>query len=305
MAVDWTTWKPRLLYGTFFALAFLVGLRQTLPAAALKDRLVQEASLRGWKLDAAEAGPAGLIGLRLGDVTLKDKSGISIPMDSLEVSLRPLALFLGKVRLSLQARLWDGAVRGLVDVAGGPQVMDLRMEHLDLAQAVPLRKAAGLDLAGLASGTAHLTLPADEKGKSEGRADLAVTEAGLAGGKVTVPGMGGELTVPKVSLGQLNARVVVAEGKATFEKLGSSGGDATLTADGLQVVLQPKLEFAPLFGKLAIKVDDAFAAKPENRGFKALLDAGLASAKGRDGAYQLQIFGTLGHPQARPQPVTP
>jgi type II secretion system protein N len=305
MAVDWTTWKPRLLYGTFFVLAFLLALRQTLPAADFKERLVQEAGQRGWKLEAARAGPAGLIGLRLEELRLKDRSGLVMPVDSLEVSLRPLALLVGKVRLGLVIRLWDGVLRGTVDVTGQPQVAELALEHLDLAQATPLRLAAGLDLAGLASGTARFTLPADEKGKLEGRAELAVAGAGLAGGKLPVPGMGGDLTVPKVSLGQVSAQLVVGEGKATFEKLSSAGGDAILNADGLYLMLQPRAEFAPLFGKASLKVEEAFAARPENRALKALLDASLASSRGRDGAYQLQVFGTLGHPQARPQPATP
>jgi type II secretion system protein N len=305
MAVDWTTWKPRLLYGAFFALAFLFALRQTLPASALKERLVQEAAQRGWKLDAAEAGPAGLVGLHLGDVTLKDKAGLAIPLDRLDVALRLPPLLIGRASLRLTAALWDGTVRSRVDVNGSPQQFELEINHLDLAQAVPLRKAAGLDLAGLASGTAQLTVPADEKAKPTGHADLTVADAGLIGGKLTVPGMGGELTVPKLSLGQLVAKLQVADGKATFEKLSSSGGDASLEADGLQVTLQPKLEFSPVLGKLAIRVEEAFAAKAENKGFKALLDAALGSSKGKDGAYRLQLSGTLGHPQAKPQAATP
>jgi type II secretion system protein N len=269
----------------------------------MQERLVHEAALRGWKVSAAQAGPAGLIGLRLDDVTVKDRAGMSIPVDRLEVSLRPLALLVGKVRLALAARLWDGSLKATVDTRGG--ALDLSLAHLDLAQAVPLRKAAGLDLTGLASGSAHLTLPADEKGQMEGQAELEVAGAGLAGGKITIPGMAGELTLPKLSLGQLTAKVGIAQGKATFEKLGSAGGDATVNADGLYVVIQPRPEFAPIFGKVSLKVEDAFGARPENRGFKALLDSALAQARGRDGSYQLQVFGTLGHPQTRLQPVTP
>ena len=299
MAIDWTTWKPRLLYGAFFAAAFLLALRQTLPAAALKERLVQEAALRGWKLDAAEAGPAGLVGLHLGDVTLKDRSGLAIPMDRLDVSLRPLPLLLGKVSLALDARLWDGAARADVDVTGASRQVAVRLEHLDLAQAVPLRKAAGVDLAGLATGTARLTLSADGKQKPAGTAELAVAGAGLAGGKIPVASMG-EFTVPRLSLGQLTVRVQVTDGAATFEKLSSAGGDATVEADGLRATLQPTLDASPVSGKVAFKVDEAYAAKAENKGFKALLDAALSSAKGRDGAYRFLVYGTVGHPQFKP-----
>lgn len=305
MAVDWTTWRPRLLYGAFFVLAFLLALRQTLPAAAIKDRLVLEAAQRGWQLDAAEAGPAGLVGVGLKDVTLKDKAGLSIPIDELGVSLAPLPLLRGKVRVALSARLYDGLVKGAVDVTGSPQEVDLVLDRVDLARAIPLRKATGVDLDGVASGTARLSLPADAKAQASGRAELTVTGAGLAGGKVPVPGMAGGLTLPKLSLGQLTATVSLEGGKATFERLATSGGDATVVADGLTVTVQPRLEYAPIFGKVSLKVEDAFAQKPEGKTLKSLVDLALASSKDKDGAYHLQVFGSLGHPQARPATATP
>lgn len=305
MAVDWSVWRPRLLYGAFFVLAFLLALRQTLPAAAIKDRLVQEAAQQGWQLDAAEAGPAGLVGVGLRDVTLKDKTGLSVPIEALEVSLPVWPLLRGKVRLAVVARLYEGTVRGTFDVRGAPQAVDLALERVDLSRAIPLRTALGVDLDGVASGTARLTLPSDARAQASGQADLTVAGAGLAGGKVVVPGMAGGLTLPRLSLGKLTAVVKLEGGKATFEKLSSAGGDATLVADGLTVTVQPKLEFAPVFGKVSFKVEDAFAQKPEGQTLKSLADLALAAGKGRDGTYHLQIFGSLGHPQARAAAPTP
>jgi type II secretion system protein N len=305
MAVDWSVWRPRLLYGAFFVLAFLLALRQTLPAAAIKDRLVLEAALQGWQLDAAEVGPAGLVGVGLRDVTLKDKAGLSIPVEALDVSLAAWPLLRGKARLALAARLYDGAVKGAYDLTGAPQVLDLALERVDLARAIPVRKAAGLDLDGLLSGTARLTLPTDPKAQASGRADLTVAGAGLAGGKLAVPGMAGGLTLPKLSLGQLTAAVKLEGGKATFEKLATAGGDATVVADGLTVTVQPKLEFAPIFGKVSLKLEEAFAQKPEGKTLRSLADLALSAGKGKDGAYHLQVFGSLGHPQARPGAPTP
>lgn len=305
MKVDWSVWRPRLLYGAFFVLAFLLALRQTLPAAAVKDRLVLEASQRGWQLDADEAGPAGLVGIGLRGVVLKDKQGLAIPVDWLDVTLPVWPLLRGKVRVAVAARVYEGTVRGTFDVSGAPQAVDLALDKVDLSRAIPLRKAAGLDLDGVASGTAHLVLPAEPQAPPSGRADLTVAGAGLAGGQVPVPGMPTGLTIPKLSLGQLTAAVKVEGGKATFEKLSTSGGDATLVADGLTVSLSPKLEFAPIFGKVSLKVEDAFAQKPEGGKLKTMADLALSSGKGKDGTYQLQVFGSLGHPQARPLPPTP
>lgn len=305
MKIDWSTWRPRLLYGAFFLAAFLLALRQTLPAAAVKDRLVLEAAQRGWTLDAEEAGPAGVVGVGLKGVVLKDRAGLAIPIEWLDVTVPVLPLLRGKVRVAVAARVYEGTVRGALDVTGAPQVLDLALDQVDLSRAVPLRKAAGVDLDGLASGTARITLPADAQGQPTGRIDLAVAGAGLAGGKVPVPGMQAPLTVPKLGLGQLTAAVKLEGGKATFEKLSTAGGDAVVTADGLTVTLAPKLEFAPLFGKVTLKLEDAFAQKPEGKTLKTLADLGLAQGKGKDGAYTLQVFGSLGHPQARPAPAGP
>jgi type II secretion system protein N len=305
MKVDWTVWRPRLLYGAFFVVAFLLALRQTLPAAAIKDRLVLEAAQRGWQLDAAEAGPAGLVGVGLREVTLKDRAGLAIPIESLDASLVLGSLLRGRLRVALAAHVYEGTIKGSFDVRGAPQEVDLAIDRVDLSRAIPLRKAAGVDLDGLASGTARLSLPADAAAPPTGRADLTVAGAGLAGGKVPVPGMASGLTIPKLALGQLTAALKLEGGKATFEKLGTSGGDAIVVADGLTVTVQPKLEFAPIFGKVSLRLEDAFAQKPEGKTLKSLVDLALSAGKGKDGSYSLQVFGSLGHPQARPAAPAP
>jgi len=299
MTVDWTVWKPRLLYGAFFAAAFLLALRQTFPVEAVKERLIVEASRQGWQLSATGAGPAGVIGVALRDVTLKDKTGLAMPMDELDVTMPVVPLLLGRRRAAVTARLYDGRVRATFDLAGASREVDVAVEHLDLAQAVQLRKASGLDLMGLVSGTGRVTLPSDDKGKTTGQVELAIQDLGLAGGKVALPGLGGGLTVPKVSLGQATASLKLDAGKGVFEKFSATGGDAELTADGLSFTVQPKLEFAPLFGKATLRISPAFLQKPEGKTFGPLLDAALGSAKGKDG-YTLQVFGTVGHPQVRP-----
>jgi type II secretion system protein N len=299
---NWTTWRPRLLYGAFFVVAFVLSLRWTLPSTAVRDRIAVEASQRGWQVEVSEIGPAGLLGVALVDVTLKDKDGLAIPVERVELTLPLWPLLTGKRRVALDARLWDGRVRGTFDLAAGPQAMDLSVESIDLARALPLRKASGLDLAGVATGRAHVLLPADDKSKMEGRLDLTVKEAGITGGQLQLGGLGAGLTVPRISAGEIVAGLAILAGKGTFEKLTATGGDLDLNADGLYFVVQPRLEFAPIFGKLRLKPSDGFATRPETRSFKAILDGTFGAAKAADGAYQLQVYGSLGHPLARPLP---
>jgi type II secretion system protein N len=302
MAVDWNVWKRRLGYGAFAVAAFLLALRQTLPVEAFKERLVAEAALRGWQLDAAGAAPAGLVGVALEDATLKDKAGVSLQLDELDVTVSPWRLLAGRRRVSIEARLWEGRAGGTFDLGGQGGEVDLRLDGLDLARAVALRAATGLDLEGVLSGAGRLALPADGAGRTAGRLDLSVRQAALAGGKLPVPGTSDGLTLPRLGLGEVVASLELKDGRAVFQKLAATGGDATVTGEGISFVVQPNLEAAPLFGKLSLKVPDAFAQKPENRGLKALLDATLGSSRDASGAFQLQVYGSLGHPQVRALP---
>jgi type II secretion system protein N len=299
MKIDWSAWKPRLLYGAFFVAAFLLMLRWTMPAGAVLDRLTVEAAARGWQLEAAESGPAGLIGLSLREVTLKDKAGLTIPLERIDLTLPLWALLTGKRRVAVDAWLYDGRVRGAFDLAAGPQAWQGQLEGVDLARALPLRMATGIDLAGVASGSLQLALPGDESGKPDGKLVLSVKEAGLTGGKANLPGAGA-LTLPAARFGEVSVELLFKDGKGTFEKLSASGGDVELTGEGIYFAWQPRLEFAPLFGKARLRLLPGFTSRPENRAFASLLDAALAGSRSGEGTYGLQVFGTLGHPQLRP-----
>jgi len=137
-------------------------------------------------------------------------------------------------------------------------------------------------------------------GRSKGRVEVAVKELGVNGGQLPLPGMSSPLTIPRVGLGALTAEVVVADGKGTFDKLESRGGDAELNGEGLYFVPQARLAASPVYGKVGVRVSDAFLDRPGNAAFKGLLDLALRGARGKDGFYQLQVYGSLGSPQARP-----
>jgi type II secretion system protein N len=298
MKIDWNAWKPRLLYAAFFAVALLLSLRWTFPSGAVLERLALEAAGQGWQLEAAETGAAGLIGISLREVTLRDKAGLTIPLDRIDVTMPLWPLLTGRRRVAVEAWVYDGRVKGAFNLASGPQDVRASVDGVDLALALPLRMALGVDLAGVVTGSADVQLPADEKGKAEGRVSLQVKQAGLTGGKANVPGAGA-LTLPAAKFGELVVELVLKDGKGTFEKLGASGGDVELSSEGLYFAWQPRLEFAPLFGRARIKLTTAFTSRPENTGFASLLDAALAGARAGEGAYGLQVFGTLGHPQVR------
>jgi type II secretion system protein N len=298
--IDWNVWKPRLGYGAFFALAFVLAFRQTFPVEALKERLILEASARGWQVDSADVGPAGIVGMRATDVVLEDRGGLRVSLEEVSVSFRLLPLLIGRRSVAFDVRLWDGRVEGTADIGSGDRRVVATVKGLDLARAAPLRQAIRLELLGTLSGAIDLTLPGEPNAKPTGRIELGVAEAGVNAGQLPLPGMGSPLNIPRVGLGAIAADVVFAGGKGTFDKLEARNGDAELSSEGLYFVPQARLATSPLYGKVGVRISNAFLDRPGNAAFKALLDLALKSARGKDGFYQLQLYGSLGSPQARP-----
>jgi type II secretion system protein N len=298
--LDWTVWKPRLLYGGFAVVAFALSLRWTFPGEAVKERIIMEAGARGWQVDMGDVGSGGLLGVRAEDVRLEDGTGLKIHLDALSARLELLPLLVGKQVLAFDARLFQGSIVGTADLSGDARALVATVDGIDLAQAPPLKAATGVDLAGKLGGTVDLVVPPGPPPAS-GRIDLAVASAGLAGGKLPLPGMTTGIPLQKVGLGTITIRVKLDGGKATAEKLEAKGGDAELSADGLglQLAGQPRLEFAPLFGRAKIRLQPAFWSRSGMAQYKTLAEM----AKGPDGAYALQVFGSLGHPRITVTPT--
>ncbi len=302
MKIDWTVWKPRLAYGAFAAAAFLLALRWTFPASAVKERLILEAGVRGWQIDVADVSAGGLVGVRAEGVKLASDTGLAVPIDEATVSLRILPLLGGRRSIAFRVHLYGGDVRGTADLSGAQRRLTAEVDGVDLGAALPLRKAAGLDLLGRLAGSADVVVPSSPAEKISGRVDVRVREAGIAGGQLPVPGMTSGIPLPRMAFGEVTAAVQLGEGKATFQKLEAKGGDAELTTEGLYFVVQPRMEFAPIFGKAKLRVAEAFWAKSGTQGFRGLAEASLAQAKGSDGAWNFNVTGSVGHPRLQPVP---
>ena len=256
--LDWNLWRPRLAYGAFALLAFLLALRWTFPAEAMRERLILEAGARGWQIDVGDVSAGGVLGVQATGVKLESGSGLAVPIDEVTVSLRLLPLLAGRRSVAFDASLYDGHVAGTAELSGPAPRVVAEVKGVDLGAALPLRKASGLDLLGRLQGSADLTVPLAPGEKPTGRVDLTVAEAGIAGGQLPIPGMSSGLPLPRIGLGAVTAAVKVGGGRATFEKLEAKGGDAEVQTEGLYFVVQPRMEYAPIFGKAKVRVHDAF-----------------------------------------------
>jgi hypothetical protein len=312
----------------------VVALRLSFPVEAVRERLILDAGARGFRVKVNDLSPSGLVGVRARGVTVTTSEGTRIPFEELSVGLRLWPTLMGRRAFSFDASVFDGRVVGFTEAGKTSEHHQARVTGIDLARAGVVRAATGLDLAGILSGNLDVTLdPKDpskstgsmdfqvkdgailggilsgnldvtldpkDPSKSTGSIDFQVTDGAIRGGKIQVPGMEGGLTVPPVKLGAIAARGAVKSGRADFGTLESKGDDVDIVAEQVFIQLQPRFEHSALTGKARVRPTEAFWRKDQVAPLKPLIDAGLASAKGKDGGFGFQIYGTVGKPQARP-----
>lgn len=295
-----TGWRRTAAYTAFFVVAFVIALRLTFPVEAVKERIILDAAAQGLQVKMNDISPSGLVGIRAREVTVLTSDGTRVPLDEVQVGLKLLPMLLGRRAVSFDARLYDGRITGSSESTRTTDRYQATLTGIDLSRASALRAATGLDLAGILSGSIDLTLDPKEPQKSTGNVDLQVKDAAIRGGKMAVPGMEGGLTVPPVRLGAISARGTVKNGRADFGTLEAKGDDVDFTADQVFVQLQPRLEHSPLNGRARLRPTEAFWRKEQVAPLKPVIEMGLASARGRDGGFGFQIYGTLAKPQARP-----
>jgi type II secretion system protein N len=293
-------WKLRAAYAAFFVLAFLFALQRTFPSEAVKERLILEAAAQGWQVRMDDIAPAGFAGVRVREATLEGRNGARLPIEEARARLRLWPLLLGRRSVAYDLSLFGGGLAGVAEEGRGWQRLVVKGQGIDLSRAAALKKATGLDLAGTLRADVDVTLDTREPAKSAGHVDVSVDKAAVNGGEVPLPGMTGGLTLPRMNLGAVVARATVKNGRAEFDKLEARSEDLEAVGEQLSVVLQPRLEYAPLYGRVRLKISEGFWQKSGTTGLRSAAEMALAGARGKDGAYGFQVYGTLGHPQARP-----
>ena len=293
-------WKRTAAYAAFFAVAFVLALRLTFPVEAVKERLILDAGARGFQVKVNDLSPSGLVGIRAREVTVTTADGTRIPLEELEVGLRVWSTIRGHRAYSFDASIFDGHVVGFTDASKTTEHYQARVTGIDLSRAAVVRAATGLDLAGILSGNLDVTLDPKDPSKSTGSLEFQVKDGAIRGGKIPVPGMDGGLTAPPVKLGSMAARGTVKGGRAEFGTLESKGDDVDFAAEQVFIQLQPRFEHSAISGRARLRPTESFWRNEQAAPLKPLVEAGLASAKGKDGGYGFQIYGTIGKPMARP-----
>ena len=264
-------WKWVVGYTAFAIVAFGLGLLVTFPYATLKRRAVEAAADAGYalRIDSLRPGlrgltatqvrlskvPGGMTPELLGMLTegtgaLPGPEELGEPLVLDSVAVRPSLLPLG---VAFHASLLGGSISGSAGGLGSVQVA-VKLSDLDASQG-NLKAFSGVDLAGRLNGSLNLSVP-----KVRGQPDLSQADGQLSldskglliqGGNVPIP-MGGQsvpMDLPKIALGDIDARMKFDKGQGTLEELEAKSEDLEVQGSGgLKLgqrldVSQPDMDF--------------------------------------------------------------
>ncbi|HZH02156.1 MAG TPA: type II secretion system protein GspN, partial [Myxococcaceae bacterium] len=275
----------------------------TFPFDAVRQRLETEAGRAGYTLRVGSLGPA-FFGVTASRLQLSPAAGgdAAEPLLVPSVTLRPSLFPPGA---SFHAKAFGGRVSGSVSAAG--DALDVEFSGLDPAQG-NIRGFTGVDLAGRIGGRARLSLPratapgskakAPDLSRADGIISLEGSGLSVNGGNVTMPLMGQPTPVdlPKVVLGNLQARITFVKGLGTLEVFQAKGSDLDISASGT-LKLARKIDYSEPNVDVKIKADPEFVKR------LGLLGSGLSllpADRSDPGQKVAKITGYLGKPRFAP-----
>jgi type II secretion system protein N len=228
-------WKQVLGYVGFAVGAFVFGLYVTFPYEVLKKRIASEAGAQGFYVKMASLGP-GFFGITASRVELSRKMDAAeekppVPLQIDSVAIRP-SLFPPGV--AVRAKLLRGTASAAIGLVGDFRVR-AALDDLNL-QDDNLKAFSGFNLAGRVNAQLSLDLPNTSPTRSmpaepdlsqaTGSVSLDLTDAQVNGGTV------GYIDLPKVAIGDVEAKIKFEKGAGTIDKLHAKSDELELLGTG-------------------------------------------------------------------------
>jgi type II secretion system protein N len=305
----------RLLAPVAFVATFLLMIYLTFPYDVLGQRIEVEARATGWDVSIAKLGPAGLLGLRVRGVSLRQHDAPSmgvglaglgplpvvpaaadLKLDRVDLHPQLLQLLLRQLAVGFYAESFGGEATGTAKLSNDPKAPGLSalqadFNDIDLKQ-LPPSLAQGLEMTGRLVAKCDLnSLQVMEA--AGGKLSLSLKGAAILKGMLNL-GQGMNFPAPKVLLGDFNGVVTIDRGTAKIEQGKLSGGDVEADLDGT-IKLKPLLSLSQAEIHVRFKPKDAWLEA--NPLIKSSL--GFLGPKGSDG-YNFTLSGPLSRLAARP-----
>ena len=280
-----------------FVVAFVLFLAMTFPFEMVARRLEAEAQRNNIELSIGSLALRG-IGLRANQVTLSTPGQAGPPLTFARVDLKPdlLPLLLGRTAFGFSLDGYGGTAHGHARLSHDPKrpgLMSLQVEaqNLDL-HAFPL-PVPDAEIAGKLN--LKLDLPVLQPLElASGQGTLSIKGASLVRAVARLEG-GMTMTLPKASLGNVEASFTLEKGAAKIEKLIAKGGDLDAEVDGT-IALRPALALSQ--ADLHVKLRPGEKWLDLNPTLRAGL--GFLGPRAGDGSYSVSLSGPLTRLQPRP-----
>jgi type II secretion system protein N len=282
-----------------FVVAFGSFLVLTFPYEVVARRIEVEARRAGNDLTIGRVGSSGLFGLRARDVKLRvpDASGV-VEYSFARVDVKPdlLPLLLRRVGFGFSMEAYGGTARGHGTLSNDPQLpglatLQLEAQNIDV-HALPI-STQDAELAGKAN--LKLDLPTLQPVEAaSGSVSVKVQGAAIVRALARLEG-GMTMTLPTVSLGEIDCSLTIDKGLAKVERISAKGGDVEAEVDGT-LMLRPALALSQADLHARVKPSDRWLdSNPMLRG--AL---GFLGPRASDGSYTVSATGPLLRLQPRP-----
>ena len=259
-------------YVAFSLAAFALLFYLTFPYDAVEKRLSAEAASQGLHVTFKGLGP-GFLGISASSVQISKKlepgeDSAPEPIVVRSVAIRPSLFPFG---VAFRGTIFGGKMSGAIgwssDVA-----LRLNLDDLNTGEET-VKTLSGLDLSGKVHGRLSLDIPRTaptpaskvsepDLSLAKGTLSLNVDQLVVNGGTMSVP-IYGEMTpldLPKISAGDVEAKITFQKGMGTIEKLQAKGTDVELAGSGT-VKLSKRLEYSEPNVDLRLKLDSGFTKR--------------------------------------------
>ena len=229
----WSKKPVRLsIFVSWTVFVFLVSLVWTYPSDALVAE-IEAAVSKGVKLKHFEVTSAGLSGLGVAlkgveVVTAKGDAKLPWKMDRLWVGLKGFRFDPQKPALRFAVDAYEGSVSGLYNDGE----LQLEVDDLNLARAMPMQKIVRVGLGGQLEGSVQAKLSPKGLRKLNGEIDLTLVDAFVGPGEVPIPGFGSDLSFPKATVGTIPLDITIRKGELELKSFKVTGGDVELAGEG-------------------------------------------------------------------------
>ena len=330
-------WGPRVGYGAFYLVSFVLFASLLFPYEVLRQRIVadfnaqQKATGAQQELSIDKVGWYWFSGVRAKGIKLTSapvppsKEPAEIRIDEARLRLSILSKLVGHDNVSFSLDALGGHVRGTYVESGSEKVtekpngqkeivhrdreIDVELEQVDLSEVDALTQMIGLPIQGKISGTIKLNMPEGRASKGSGTVTLEGADVAIGDGKAKLKGA---LEWPKLTIGALNFVAEAKDGQMKITKFGASGKDLDLSGEG-KVQMRDLGNESSLDVNLKFKVNDSYRSKSDLT--KALFGAPgttkggdvemvvpqMRAAKRPDGFYAFHLRGLLGRPDFEAQ----